>query len=377
MSFPFIIEQVEAPRRAIILQGRSLPYRNVAWGGTQRLDVSWFPGNPVAVVQVIGPTEKPTSITGMWKDIFLLDPENSAQLANFPGLSPTVAAGGFERGGNTFLSAGSIPDQRAFRARIIRDAIRLLRREGGLVKVEWGSIARFGFISETNFPHLREEDIEYEIQFTWVGDTAAQPIPTQPDLDALGLLKKLLALLDEVINTLLGAAFAQELFVLRVTQFIARISSAVTTVLAALEDIAEGRLGAGPALILTIKANLQAIVLEARALFESLDSNLPSAAVLAADTGEADQVSLNAELESNLRLQVALLAAEAARDQARIDENLTIELLDTFIAQANVTLRDVATRFYGAPDNWPAIAAFNGFSGSIVGRGTEVRVPRL
>lgn len=375
MSFPFIIQEVNAPKRAIILQGRSLPYQGVEWGGTQRLDMNWFPGNPVAVTQVIGPTFKPTNIRGTWKDNFLINPQNAAKIANFPQLAPAVLAGANERAGDTFLSVGSVPTQLAKRARILRDAFTLIRKGGGQLRVEWGSIVRFGFITDDNFPHAREEDIEYDIEFTWSGDTNAQPRPLLPSLDLLGLLKKMLAALDEVINALLTVVFKAQQWVTRVTQFINKLGSFVTELLSALELLA-GFVFTPANVIGTIKSNLRAIVLAAVDLLRTLDS-APSAVVEAAALGDPTNVNMSNIVQARLRSSTQILAAEARKDEQLIDESQVPALLGTYTSPGGVTLRDVALKFYRDPTLWLVIAQFNGLSSSIIPRGLIVRVPRI
>ncbi len=375
MSFPFVVRQRAFPGRAIVLTGRSLPYRGVSWGGTQRVDVTWNPGNPVAVSQVIGGTYKPSRIQGMWKDVFLFDPRNAPSLVNFPALQRQALPGSTERGGNTFRSSGSIPGQFAQRARVVRDAFELLRKEGIHVQVEWGSIVRFGFISDTDFPHEREEDINYDIEFTWIGDTDSQPKPNiLPKLDVLGLLKQLFALMDALINTLLTALFKAAGFLQKITSAINKIGSFVTALIEILEKLAS--FAFAPAdLIGTLRANLTAIKLAARDLFATLAAG--SAAVAAAAIGDPAETSIGNILQQRLRAQAQQLAAFAARQETVLAAQLTAELLGVYTSPGGVTLRDVAQRFYRSANNWRLIAEFNGLSGSIVPVGTVLRIPKV
>lgn len=375
MAFPFIVRQIENPARVIILQGRSLPYQGVAWGGTMELDVSWFPGNPVASVQVIGPREKSTTIVGKWKDLFLASRQNHGVLANFPPLTRASRPDATVRGGTTFKSAGSVPSDFAERARVLRDAFRLLRKEGGLVQVEWGSIVRFGFVKETTFTHDREEDIDYEITFEFLGDTPSQPKPLLPQIELLSLLKALLALLDALINTLLSAIFAAQQWLTRINQFINKIGSFITELLDAISKL--GDFAFAPANVLgNIRRQLTAIRLAARDLFANLD-NQRSAAVEAAFLGNPAAVALNNLLQQRVRANVQEIAAEAARQANLISQMSSPALLGTITMPGGTTLRDVARRFFGNPDDWRVIAEFNGFGGSIVPRGTIVRIPRV
>lgn len=372
MSFPFIVRQTQLPGRVIVLQGRSLPYQGVSWGGTQELDINWFPGNPVAVTQVIGPQIKPTTITGKWKDIFLLSEQDRGVLANFPKLASAAKPGANERGGNTFAATGSVWSQYAERARALRDAFWLVKKEAVQVKVEWGSLVRYGFVKEVDFPHDREEDIDYEIVFELTGETDSQPKPKPRIPDLLGLLRKLLALLDRVIDILLTAIFEAQKFLRRITQTLNKLGSFVVQLLEALEKIASFVFA--PADILgTVRANLVAIQLAALDAFREMQRG--SAALEAAFTGNPLAVARAETWEKTLRKRLQELGAEAAQQQAQIEQIMVPQLLGVITMPAGKTLRDISREFYRTPDNWRAISEFNAFGSSVVPVGTVVRIP--
>ena len=67
-----IIEQAETNLRGIVLRGRSLPFEGVAWGTELNVDINYFPGNPVAIAQVVGSQWTDTTINGRWSDRFLI-----------------------------------------------------------------------------------------------------------------------------------------------------------------------------------------------------------------------------------------------------------------------------------------------------------------
>lgn len=374
MAFPFIVRQRDMPARTIVLQGRSLPYRGVAWGGRQAIDLNWMPGNPVASSQIIGGQLKPTSIIGKWKDVFLASEQNRGILANFPKLQSVARPDADVRGGNVFSAAGSVPAQYAERAIALREAFEMLREESVLLKVEWGTLVRYGHITDTNFPHDREEDIDYEIEFSWLGKTDSQPKPKLKAPDLLSLLKKILALLDEVINALLIVVFEAQMFLTKITQGINKLGSFVTELLGALEKISSFVFA--PADILgTIKSNLVAIQLAALDLFRTMQEG--SASLEASATGNPLAVSRAQTWEQTLRDRIQRLASEAARQEAQVEELLVPELLGVIAMPAGKTLRDVSIENFGTPDNWRAIADFNGFGGSLVPRGTVVRIPSV
>lgn len=400
--FPFIIAEQTGNRRLIQLRGRSLPYRPVAWGERQRVNFNWFPGNPVASAQVIGVEFKPTTITGKWKDIFLFDDVNAATILNFPPLSPAaiptpgVAAGSppiggtidsaaastltaGPQGGQTFESSQSIPglEQRARRARTLRDCFREVGKAGQIVRVEWGSVVRFGFLTEWDFPHDREEDIEFTLRFEWLGEKPAQdPIFVKPKLDLLGILARLLALLDEILNTFLKLLALINDKLLQITQFIRQLQSFVDDFGSLLQGLISFALAP-----LDIIENMRGLLTQVR--LTSLDlmrtvSNIHSAtgglgpAALGL-TVFTETLALMKETR-NTAANLAQGSVETLDELSRIDLS---DLLAVFTAPAGITLRDVSNRFYGTPDGWRVIQRRNGLFGSTVPRGTVLQIPQF
>lgn len=378
MESPFIIAERTGLKRAIVLRGRSLPYRGAAWGGEQAVDVSWFPGNPVAVVQIVGPRWKPLTLTGKWKDTFLVDQKNAADLLNFPALALAATSLGADAGGQTFVGGPAIPTQKADRARALRDAFTLLRKSGSLLRVEWGSLVRYGILTNDNFPHDREEDIDWELEFTITGDTDAQPKPLPtPDLNALGLLKKLLAFLNELLNTLLEAAYAQQQWIQRIIGPIVSITALITEIIGTLQDIATQRLQTPGNVLTLLKGNMSSIVASVVSLINLIDTGKAAGIDAAEAALDPVTVDLNVLLQSRVRDQLRRLASEAARSQARIDAQDTTTLKGIVIAPGGITLRDISRDAYGTPRNWLKLAEFNGLSVGSLPRGQVVLIPRI
>lgn len=385
MSFPLIVRETTGPGRTIVLQGRSLPYRPVSWGGTQRVNINYFPGNPVASAQVIGQTYKPTVMKGKWKDAFLLTglgaglQPNSPKLINFPsiGLAGLPAVPGIARQGETFPSAGSIPglDQVAQRARVVRDAFELIRRSGQLLRVEWGSVVRYGFLVDAEYDHDREEDIAFQLEFAWTGDTDVPPkVSLLPVLDPGGLLKKLAKLLQKLLDVLLEAFLKVAFAVLGVQQQIRQIGSLVTGLIEVLQKFASLALVPGE-LIGSVAQQLTAIALACKDLVDQLRGT-PAAYVELANGAKQSAVNIAQALSQAVQFNASQLGAQSIEQKREIERLQEPNLLGVFISPGGVTLRDVSTRFYGTPDSWTLIAEFNGLSSSTVPQGTAIRIPR-
>jgi hypothetical protein len=91
---PFTIKILEGRDKGKVIElvGRALPYRGVVYETTQRGKTRYYPGNPVATQQILGPVDEPVTINGIWKDVFLGDGIARALVDTFDG----VARSGFQ-----------------------------------------------------------------------------------------------------------------------------------------------------------------------------------------------------------------------------------------------------------------------------------------
>jgi hypothetical protein len=245
-----------------------------------------------------------------------------------------------------------------------------------LLKVEWGAIARYGFLTDADFTHDREEDIAYELEFTWIGDTDAAPkFNLVPKLDMPGLLKKMIQALQEVLDLLLEAFLLAFFAVLQVQQFIVQMGSLITGLIDLLAKFSS--LALVPLeLIGTLKQQLTSIALAVGGLIDSLRS-VPAAYLEAAVGADSSTMNFAVGIADAIRFNASKLGADAIQQRRELERLEEDTLIGIFVAPGSITLRDVSTKFYGTPDNWTEIQSFNGFSSSTVPSGTVIRVPRL
>jgi len=377
VAFPFVIAETTGLRRTIVLRGRSLPRQPITFGGEMSVVIDYFAGNPVAYAQVIGPKYLPTEVTGEWNDIFLFEETSAPYLLGFPpigaagkppplGANTIIAGTSFTSGGAT---AGS---QQAFLARTVRDAMELIRRSGATLRVEWGSIVRYGFLTKAVFPHKREQDIGYELEFQWIGDTDAQPVAVPKQVAALGFLKGLTAILQKLLDLLLTADYLVAQFFQSLTAPIAKIINLLSALTQTLTKMLSQTLNPFD-IVASIKAaaiGLKLAVLDLIALFDR-----GGAALRGRDNATAQSFLAMAEMEARrILLELAFLCAEREKE---LDAFFTKRVQATHVAQAGQNLRDISTLYYGRPENWPDIADFNGLSGSLTTPGRLLRIPKL
>ena len=148
----FIIKEITGPdMREIKLTSYALPFQPYELRGTLRAELTHYPGNPDATVQVLGPVEEPTTVAGAWVDRFLGDPN---PIWTSKGASVTTA----------------------------REAVRIIddiRRKGQMLRVSWDETVRYGVMTEFVQRWLRGTHVEWEMSFAWVSQdrgTALSPV---------------------------------------------------------------------------------------------------------------------------------------------------------------------------------------------------------
>jgi hypothetical protein len=362
-----IIERAETNVRGIILRGRSLPFEGVDWGTELNVDINYFPGNPVAIAQVVGSRWLDTTLNGRWSDRFLISDEHAPNIIGFPELAaeqlpepdpakeiqfPTVPTFlGVPSNESTTQSGGVLPGARARTARAVRDALYQLSRGGQLLRVEWGSIARFGYIAEFTPTHDREQDIYWEIRFAWIGDTDAQPKPQPRSKDMVSAVKAVLQFYQDLITFLRSATLFVETYKRQLTQFLRRMDSLAADLLSTLERIVRVATPVNPNnLFGNTKAAFQGMR-RAVADFEQTLDDLGAKIRRMRDTRGQDPAGgiIIDNMQHEFRALAARLAAAATREQATIDRFSTPNIKAVVRTYAGTSLRDVSIDQYGTP----------------------------
>lgn len=366
--------------RSIQLFGRSLPYRGVGFGSEQRINLKYFPGNPVGQAQVLGATWAPTTMEGKWSDRHLIDTSNAPLLFNFPPIGsagkPETPWKFTDAGGRSFDSGGAIPFARAQRARVVRDAMFMLQRSGQLLRVEWGSIVRYGFIESFVPTHDREEDINWEINFTWIGDTASFPeIRVKPAIDPLGLLgklqKMLAAALEAMLQTL-AAIYGQKL---ALTQKITKVGNLITQVINTISSYA--KLAFLPLELLgTIRQQIKSVVLAIKDLIATVRS-IPAAYSALRDGGTQSQADEATAVAAAIAINAAKLGVDLTDIYDSLKELEEGDILGITNMPEGSTLPDIARQWYGDPSKWRIIADYNNFSSMVIKAGTRILIPKV
>jgi hypothetical protein len=313
----------------------------VKYGGTMRIDTTWYPGNPAARQQPIGATEKPTTITGEWND-------NSS----FLGVDGAAMA--------------------------LMEMLDRIRRAGVSVEVTWlvggayTNQVRVGMISNADFTIQRPQDIAWEIEFTW----RSRGQVTSPPIAATGKLNATDGFAD-VASDLQTATSAMQSFVDSGLAKLTGLSQSIADQLGSVADLVDGVTTAITNATAAATAAVLIPVDAAEGLISSCQSGIYTMTIIKNSMLNIELLSL--EVKDNaldlIRAMDQILTVLGFADQATesctdaaagVLNNIEPDVIAEVRAPAGTDLRDLAIRYYGTADLWWLIANANGIDGSAV-----------
>lgn len=347
----FVFRVLEGPRtgQTIALSGRSMPYRagaggSVSFGREQRTKLTWYPGNPTATQQVIGPTIKPTTINGIWKDRYLGEGE-AARLVEL-----------FEE-----ISAQGVQVQVMWEFRLYR-----------------GVVKSFGW--NPGDPVGGRGDIRWEMTLEWrlVGTSPTWKVGRSGDA---GLRSSLFNTTDAL------AGLGQAILDLKegIEFFVGQVKTGTKSIVVDLEEVAErliqptqtlatntgtlGTVATVPARIAQDSSAAAADGIEwAGASAETIASIFPAEARVSDDA----DVFLLAALDRYSGIDVAYDAVyQAFLARIMLEDIVRPPAFTSVVPIVGSDLRELAIRFYGSADLWTRIARQNGLETSKVPDGIE------
>ncbi len=374
---PFTIRVIEGDLSVAILQdgqapgvlqllGRAMPYRSLITGTVQRMKTRWYPGNPEATQQVIGPTLKPLSVNGKFEDRYLGD----GQAAALRDMLDDICARGLsvEVTGLEALTANSASP------------------------IAGEPFRRVGLIKETEFNHLSGVDILWKLDFEWrsKGQTTASPIaassrisPREGFTASLGDLDLAVASWEAFRDGPVVAAFGlPQTILVAAADALERIDVARDGI-----SRAAGAIAAVSSIPLQEARSVISACSGAISSLGQLTAQLLALPALALEVRDdaLDLLSLRVGILENLQ-QLFSSSATCADARDGVAEIAIPDVIAEVTAPAGTDLRDVAFKMYGDPDLWWEIAQANGISGSAVPSppagpsdflGATLKIPRI
>ena len=363
----FEIQQLEGANPiTVLLKGRAMPYQGVSWGVEQHSKITWYPGNPVATQQVLGPREDSGfSIRGMWKDRFI--------------------------GGNVVKNGDASSISSAAQAVQLFEQ---LLRAGKRVRVQWAQEVRSGIIRRFKPEADRLQDWRWELEFEWSSrdDEEAPKASVQaPGPAGNDLLKRLNQLEDAIA---LATDTAQAL-VATVVSDIATIRDNVSKVVDLLK-LVETVVNAPAAVLGALKAAVGALGRQIQdfaqriggprtsALDNQTSTNIKGGGfALSTNPGKggappSSSVAQELSFEVWRRTVVAQALALLFQLQRLSDDAVQRSRPTTtriVVVKDGQSLYSLAQQFYGSPDFANFLALNNRLQSAIVPPGFRLRVP--
>jgi len=371
----FVVEELSGERRVISLLGRALPYRPIELSGTMRATTTFYAGNPIGTLQVLGAQEEPTTISGFWKDRFIQSVTAEGAPVNPDGRALLGAAGAGDVG------SGAVADVRALVA-LFDD----VRRKGQLLEVRWDQQVRRGFLQKFGQKWHNPHDCEWEASFSWIsqGEDDAPPVLVDADLvdvagrmaaDARELQASALQQVDGALGGFRGLLNVANDFVDAVA---APVAEVVATAQSANDVAASGVRALTDEAPQKMIALLQGAIDQPNILVQTCQR---ASRNLLQDTDPA-AITPSRAIAMDVYLRGVVSSSRRARRTALDQRQRLRSASSTEGAVASVRvragedLRTISTRFYGTPDEWRRILQFNpGLTGSEVPANTVVLVP--
>lgn len=354
------------------LRERALPYRPLTISGKQRAEFTWYPGNPEATVQMLGPDEGAIQLRGYWKDRFIQGTQ-AATIASAEQLS-FGRQGGFSVG----QGVASISD--------LVSTVDAMRRRGRRIKLTWGDLVRVGHITGFTQTWHNVHDCEWEIDFSVVSQGEGPVVSVAASgVTAADTYQQELAYLD----TLDAARDAQKItptvtFLQKVQAAYALFEEAQFQVVSAMYGIATNisQYAAAPGdMARRSTALYSGIVTQASAFLGGTVDRALSDWFEFTYWGSEDQTPYGVQLNSantrrSVRDAVQAIRYNNAISRYELQQQLNAELVVSYVAPGNIDLRDISTRYYGTQNEWRFLMEFNGLRSSEVPAGTLILVPR-
>jgi hypothetical protein len=351
---PFQIKELTGDKRTIRLVGRALPYAPYTLETGQRVEISWLPGNPVATPTVLGATEEPTQINGMWKDKYL----GAVEVETPP----------FTVDGDAVLNVQSAIE-----------VVDEFTRFGQMLEVTWLNSTRHGFLTNFRKVYQTTHDVEWQMEFKWVSrgdktgpavfitttelsDTASELGAGFRRLDGIKIPKFGLSLgfltvfqdFQHAIEDLVGAVedavvnfTDQVLSPVRAVKGVVTVLSGLETELQDLVDFVNGQVAG------------------------EINPTTPLPQQSFSERLQADSFMVQT------RIWARSLQRIAVEHRTSLTHQIVGDILGTYVAKDGEDLRDVSRAFYNNPYEWRRIMLFNELTTAELTAGQLVLVPRM
>lgn len=363
---PFTIEEITGLRRTLRLVARALPYRPFNLKTTQRVELTWYPGNPEATATILGAAEEPTQIKGMWKDKYL------ATSVEADAVVPLGITG-------VLIYPITLNDEPLLDVRNAVSVVDDIIRAGQQLRVTWDDQTRVGHLTEFDKSWNNYHDLEWSMSFQWISrgePTVPTVFTTSVSLsDSSGRIAAAAADTRATVNSLTEPPAAE--LVDPLTAFIDAIDSAILEITTAVSSTVQ-KFGAPFEAARRVISACSRIILQCEVIIAGIQSEVSGyydAAVELRDMAfqrRLEWAAYNRRVIDSSR-KLRKIAVEQRNALAKQVEST---LLAVYTARQGDDLRMVSETFYGSPFDWRSLLTFNELTTSELVAGQVILVPR-
>ena len=343
------------------LAGRAMPYQGLELESLMRAEFTWYPGNAVATVQMLGGSQKPTTIKGTWKDRFIKSTTDEGT-----AVQPT---------GIALFNNAAVVD-----VHDLADKVERMQSTGRLFEVKWDSIVRHGIFLRFRQNWARIEDLEWEMEFQWISRGEPQSPPSVPSSVTTDTFAQNMRNLVDAFKTAIQPPAELQV----VADFTAEIQASSEVIDDAVLEMQNAAINA-TSLILAPSAAAEAALAAAKSIqdasdqvIETVETFPPLQLVSSSEPlglGDALAADSYSRGIKKAAMDMRYLCAEEGETlRASVQQDI---LLASFVARSPTDLRDVSSRYYGTPDQWRYLMQYNNLPSSLLEIGTLVLVPKL
>lgn len=366
----FTIRELTGDQREVVLAGRCLPYRPFSLRTEQRLDIEWGGGDPIGTATVMGASEMPSTIGGMWKDKFMGRAPAEDENAVGPAQGNELVA---------FTFNGAAVEN-------VREAEQIMHwlvKAGQLLEVTWDLTTRHGLLKVFDRSWHNIHDLEWSMDFEWisngeqqVGAQLAQEVSLSDTASVLG--KQTQNVLKEMQPEFPISLDLQS----KLNSYGQKLNDLAQQGFAVVGEVA--RQAKAPADATRNMITLaQSLAQQAEDLINELEAqpystlNRASATTPSAPAPTFAERATSAEYSRRVQREARKLRAEASIRRSKMADDMESDLIGQWVARAGENLRDVSRTYYKTPNEWRRLQAFNVLDTSELYAGQIVLVPRL
>ena len=363
---PFTIEEMTGERRILRLVGRALPYRPFNLRTKQRVELTWYPGNPEATATILGAAEDPTQIKGMWKDKFISNQIEATSTST--GAVQTV-----------LIYPITLNDEPVDTVRAAVFIVDDIIRAGQQLKVSWDEQTRIGHLTEFDKNWDNYHDLDWSMRFEWISrgePTVPTVFTTSVSLsDSSGRIAAAASDFNEEITKLAKPPNAGLVDLL--TGAVSSINSTVREITTAVSSTVK-KFGAPFEAARRVITACSQIIQQAETVVAGIESQVNGAfdAAVSLATMSFQRRLEWAEYGRRVIASARKLRKTAIEQRNALAKQIESTLLAVYTAREGDDLRMVSETFYGSPFDWKTLLTFNELTSSALTSGQLLLIPR-